>query len=208
MSPKWGHEGPAARTEWATRRRPRGPGRNGENELGSGPSHMTTRKDIWGLYFARLLDLLRQERPRLEKLIREQVRDEIALRYPRLDERTSKYQEVAVGFLEERLCEYRDDYWETYLQPLATGASAAEIRDVSRQLGWYDMQPEEEEIDQRIETGLNLRQSPDNIVGALIQEFGAFPNKSIIRAYSAQPKTNYLPEYALAVAIQQVVSES
>jgi len=62
-----------------------------------------------------------------------------------------------------------------------------------------------EEIDKRIETLLNLRQSPKDIVEVLIEEFGAFPNKSIIKTYSAKPGPNYLPEYALAVAIQQVV---
>lgn len=52
---------------------------------------------------------------------------------------------------------------------------------------------------------MNLHQSPEDIAEVLIEEFGAFPNKSIVKIYCAKPKPNYLPEYALAVAIQQIV---
>ena len=41
----------------------------------------------------------------------------------------------------------------------------------------------------------------------LFDEFGAFPNKSIIGHYQLKPEKNYLPDYALAIAIQQVISE-
>ena len=166
---------------------------------------MASREDIWPLYFAHLLDLLSRERARIETLILEQVQEEISSRYPHLNEKTEAYQHAAVGFLEERLYEYRDDYWEKFLQPLAEDISAAEIMEVSEQLSWYDMQNEKEEIDKRIGTLLNLHQSPKDIAEVLIEKFGAFPNGSIIRAYSTKPKPNYLPEYTLAVAIQQVV---
>jgi len=165
-----------------------------------------TTKDVWRLYFAQLLNLLRQERAKTETLILEQVQEEISSRYPHLNEKTEAHQDAAVGFLEERLYEYRDDYWEKFLKPLAENISAAEIMEVSKQLSWYNMQNEKGEIDKRIETLLNLRQSPKDVAEVLIEEFGAFPNKSIIKTYSAKPKPNYLPEYALAVAIQQVVS--
>jgi len=164
-----------------------------------------TTKDIWDLYFARLLDRLQRERARTETLILEQVQEEISSRYPHLNEKAEAYQHAAAGFLEERLFEYREDYWEKFLQPLAENISAAEIMEVSEQLSWYEMQNEKREIDERIETLLNLRQSPEDIAETLIEEFGAFPDKSIIKTYSAKPKPNYLPEYALAVAIQQVV---
>ena len=51
----------------------------------------------------------------------------------------------------------------------------------------------------------DLHRSPEDIAEVLIEEFGAFPNKSIIKTYSARPKPNYVPEYALAVATQQVI---
>ena len=164
-----------------------------------------TAMDIWRLYFAQLLALLHQKRAKIEALILEQVQEEISSRHPHLNEKTEAYQDVAIGFLDERLYEYRDDYWEKFLQPLAKNITAAEIKEVGEQLGWYDMQKEKEEIDEQIETLLNLHQSPKDIAEVLIEEFGAFPDKSIIKTYSAKPKPNYLPEYALAVAIQQVV---
>ncbi|MFH1731484.1 MAG: hypothetical protein ABIF82_07520 [Planctomycetota bacterium] len=164
-----------------------------------------TTKDIWSLYFAHLLDLLTRRRAKIETLILEQVQEEIASRYSHLAGRTRIYRDAAVGFLEERLYECRDDYWEKFLRPLVENITAAEIMEVAEQLSWYDMQREKEEIDERIETCLNIHRSPEDILEVLVEEFGAFPNRSIIAAYSAKPKPNYLPEYALAVAIQQVV---
>jgi len=164
-----------------------------------------TAMDIWRLYFAHLLRLLSQERAKIETLIIEQVQEDISSRYPHLSEKTEAYQDVAIGFLDERLYEYRGDYWEKFLQPLAKNITAAEIMEVGEQLGWYDMQKEKEEIDEQIETCLNLRQSSEDIVEILVEEFGAFPNRSIIATYCAKPEPNYMPEYALAVAIQQVV---
>jgi len=88
---------------------------------------------------AQLLILLHQERSGIETLILEQLQDEISSRYPHLNEKTEAYQDAAVGFLEERLYEYREDYWEKCLQPLAKNITAAEIMAVSEQLSWYDM---------------------------------------------------------------------
>ena len=90
-----------------------------------------TATEIWTLYFAHLLNLLKQRRAEVEALILEQVQEEIASRYPDLKTKTNAYEEAAIGFLEERLYEYRDDYWETYLKPLAENVSADEMLEVT-----------------------------------------------------------------------------
>ena len=66
-----------------------------------------------------------------------------------------------------------------------------------------------EEIDAAIERGLNMMKSPEDIVEGLLDEFGAFPDRSIIQKYrlEEEPEKNHLPDYVLAVAVQQVISE-
>jgi hypothetical protein len=42
-------------------------------------------------------------------------------------------------------------------------------------------------------------------VAELIQEVGAFPDRSIISAYKAGPAPSKLPDYVLALAIEETV---
>ncbi|MHC4213611.1 MAG: hypothetical protein ACYSWP_09595 [Planctomycetota bacterium] len=43
------------------------------------------------------------------------------------------------------------------------------------------------------------------LAGELIDQFGAFPNKSIITGYQAQPALNKLPDYIASLAIDQII---
>ncbi len=87
------------------------------------------------------------------------------------------------------------------------GISSEDLASIDDSLTWYDWKQEKAQIDARIETGLNIMQPPEDIVDDLFDEFGAFPNKSIIQHYQLKAEKNYLPDYALAIAVQQVISE-
>jgi hypothetical protein len=45
----------------------------------------------------------------------------------------------------------------------------------------------------------------DTLAHELIQEHGAFPNKSIIAGYRAAPALNKLPDYIVAIAIEKTL---
>jgi len=166
------------------------------------------REKVWDLYFAKLDELLVRERARIEDLVRKKTRKEISKRWKDVNaERIEAYIEAAISFIEERLYAYSLDHLDRFLKAVTYGGSLEELASLDLSASWYNWQAEKEEIDAKIETGLNIRQRPEDIVEDLLTEFGAFPNKSIINQYQQKPEKNYLPDYVLATAIQQVISK-
>ena len=166
------------------------------------------REKVWDLYFAKLHELLVRERARIEQLIREEAGNEISKRWKDISwEGIEAYIRAAVSFIEERLYAYGLDSLDRFLKFVTHGISSEDLASIDDSLTWYDCKQEKAQIDAKIETGLNIMQPPEDIVDDLFDEFGAFPNKSIIQHYQLKPEKNYLPDYALGIAIQQVISE-
>ena len=166
------------------------------------------REEVWDLYFSKLHELLVRERGRVEHLIRQQTRKEIPRRWDDVSEESIEaYIGVAISFIEERLYAYSLDSLDRFLKIVSAGLTLEDLGSLDDSLTWYNWKQEKVEIDTRIETGLNIMQSPEDIVDDLFDEFGAFPNRSIINQYPRTPKKNYLPDYVLAIAIQQVIGE-
>ena len=117
------------------------------------------------------------------------------------------YTETAISFIEERLYAYRLDSLKRFLTAVSYDASLADLGSLDISLSWYDWRKEKEDIDAKIEKGLNIMQPEEEIVKEVLDEFWAFPTKSIIDQYQQKPEKNRLPDYALAVAIQRVIRE-
>jgi len=164
------------------------------------------REEVWDLYFNRLHSLISSARSRVEKLIIEETRKDLLLRWHEVkDEVIHAYSDTAVSFIEERLYAYELDHVDRFLQATSRGVSLREIALLEKSLSWYEWQKEKEAIDGKIETGLNLMQSAEQIVEGLLDEFGAFPDKTIINTYKKSPMKNYLPDYVLALALERVI---
>ena len=165
------------------------------------------REEIWDIYFSKLHELLVREEDKIKQLIIKAARNEIPKMWKDVNEEgIEAYISVAVSFIEERLYAYSLDSLDRFLKVVTCGASLADLASIDDSLTWYDWQQEKKQIDSKIETGLNIMQTQEDIVEDLLDEFGAFPNKSIIQHYQKEPKKNYLPDYVLAIAIQKIVS--
>ena len=159
------------------------------------------REEIWDIYFSKLSESLVREQGRIEALIREKATDEIPERWKNVSrEDMEVYIKTAISFIEERLYDYSLDHHDRFLRAVIYGV-------IDDSLAWYDWRQEKDQIDARIETGLNIMQTPEDIVDDLLDEFGAFPNKSIIESYQKEPKKNYFPDYVLATTVQKVIGE-
>ncbi len=166
------------------------------------------KEEVWDIYFSKLHELLVSERNSIEQLIEKETKTEISRRWKDIDEEDTRvYVDTAISFIDERLYAYGLDHVDRALKAITCGGSLADLASIERSLSWYDLQQEKEEIDGKIETGLNLMLSEEDIVDDLLDEFGAFPDRSIIQQYQFKPKKNYLPDYALAIAIQQAIGE-
>ena len=159
-------------------------------------------EDVWDLYFSKLYDLLVKERAQIKHLIGKEAEREISRRWEGVDwEGIAAYTKAAISFIEERLYAYNLGHFDRFLKAVSFGVNLKDLASVD----WYDSKEEKEEIDAKIQSGLNLMQAPEDIVDDLLDEYGAFPDKSIIEQYHQKPEKNHLPDYALAIAIEQAI---
>jgi hypothetical protein len=146
------------------------------------------------------------ERARLNARIGQLLTEEIGLRgFGPLDsDKVQAYREACLAFVTERI-EMYNPIGIQYTFSRTTTERAAELE---FQLNWYNSRDEFEEL---IATARQLAGDdlPDdmlpNLADELIHEVGAFPDRSIMTAYAADPTLQKLPDYILACAIEQVV---
>jgi len=77
------------------------------------------------------------------------------------------------------------------------------------QLNFYDSRAEFEALIQtaqgKLQALTNERGLPE-LADELIEDVGAFPDKSIISAYKASPTLGKLPDYIVATAIEELIT--
>jgi len=85
---------------------------------------------------------------------------------------------------------------------------SAEAFELELQLDWYDSRAEFDALLEaarqktRAEVG---EQQLRTLANELVRERGAFPDRSIISAYEAEPALQKLPDYILARAIEETI---
>ncbi len=164
------------------------------------------REEVFDLYFKKLYSLITRKRAAVEKFIPAQIRRELISGWKENDEAVIKaHADAAVSFIDERLYSYSLDHVDRFLQAASRGVNPQDAASLEISLDWYDCREEKEEIDARIDSGLNLFQPADEIAGGLIEGFGAFPDKTIINTYKKSRVKNHLPDYALALSLERVI---
>lgn len=120
------------------------------------------------------------------------------------DEKFAAYREACGAFVDERL-EMYNPIGVQYTFGNSPSHLAAELE---LQLNWYDARPEFEEL---VATARSLvaEGASDDVLSSLAEELirrtGAFPDRSIIVGYYAEPTLQKLPDYIVARGIEEIV---
>jgi hypothetical protein len=158
-------------------------------------------------YFEALYERLEAARdllpPRIDRLLAEEVE---ARAFEDFDEeKYAAYRDACLAFVDERI----EAYNPIGIQYLFERSRAKDAFELELQLNWYNSQAEFEALVKaarsKAETGLteeNLRPLAEE----LIEQVRAFPDKSIISAYQAQPGLRKLPDYVVARAIEEIIA--
>jgi len=158
-------------------------------------------------YYEALYELLEANRANLITKVETLLHNEIKNRaFGAFNQKKyAAYRDAAVAFIDERTETYNPIGFQYTFDRTPTRLA----RQLELQLNWYDSQDEfltlTEAAQAKAEPDMTddrLRQFADE----LIVEMGAFPDKSIISTYQANPALQKLPDYVLARAIEDIIS--
>ena len=158
-------------------------------------------------YYEALYEQIRARKELLADRIEELLTVEIAARafgdFGR--EKYAAYRDACLAFVDERIEAY-NPIGIQYLYDRDRARSAFELE---LQLDWYDSRAEFAGLVQ----AAREKAEPDvtearlrRLAEELIEQVGAFPDKSIITAYEAKPGLNKLPDYIVARTIEEIIA--
>jgi len=154
-------------------------------------------------YYEALYERLTGRRDALTNRIRQGLARELAVH--RLEsEKQDAYLEACLAFVEERL----EAYNPIGIQYLFDRLRSDEAIALEQQLDWFDSRAEfaalREAARAKVEDGMSDARLQE-LADELIRERGAFPDRSIIAAYKEAPSLNKVPDYIVALAIEEEI---
>ncbi len=167
---------------------------------------MNEVKILLNLYYETLYNILQERKAdclsRMEQVLSAEIRErgfrEIT------NDKTGAYLEACTAFMDERLEMYNPTGLQYTFEPTTRKAAF----NLEKQLDWYDSEAEFNRLCQSLRHKARLGMTqPDReaAVAEIIQQCGAYPNQSILAEYQACPTPQKLPDYILAVAIEQIL---
>lgn len=168
---------------------------------------MSSLRTILHAYYEQLYNRLRDRAAECARNAADIVgREARRPRFPTLTEsRMRAYLEAVVAFYDERI-EMYDPFGLQYTFGPTSGAEAFALEDM---LDWYSSRAEFAELCERARDLLRARMSDADLAAAgaaLVRACGAYPDRSIIRTYESDPQANHLPDYALARALETMLT--
>lgn len=173
------------------------------SDRGQSPASLLLRA-----YYERLHALMATHRDLLVSRIGDLLQAEIGRQgFADMDvERVTAYREACVAFVDERIEGYNPiGIQYTFERDPSRSRIAAELE---FELNWYDSRREFTEL---VATARSLAR-PDmsdeglhELAMELIRCAGAWPDRSIISAYTAEPTLHKLPDYIVACATEEIV---
>jgi len=165
------------------------------------PGHLLLRA-----YYERLHERMQEGRDRLVARVDELLPAQITRPcFGNMDSsRLDAYREACIAFIDERL----ESYNPIGIQYTFDRVSSREAAELEFQLNWFDSRPEFADLvaAARSLAGVSV---PDEMLHELaedlIRQVGAYPDRSIIEAYTAEPALQKLPDYIVACAIEETV---
>jgi hypothetical protein len=157
-------------------------------------------------YYERLYDRMAARRPDLLARMEELLPGEVQRRgFPAMDEeRLTAYREACVAFIDERLEAYNPIGIQYTFGPVPSRLAA----ELEFELNWYNSRPEFADL---VTAARSLAGSgvPDGalpgLADELIRQVGAFPDRSILETYAAEPALQKLPDYIVACVIEEII---
>ncbi len=167
---------------------------------------MKKTKLLLNAYYEALYERLCERRGLVAEIIEELLRDEIEDRgfVELTDSKYLAYRDAVLAFVDERI----EMYNPIGIQYTFKRRSSKFASELEMQLDWYDSRGEfdalREAAREKSENGMS-HERMRQLAGELIDQLGAFPDKSIIAGYQAQPALNKLPDYIASLAIDQII---
>ena len=157
-------------------------------------------------YYEALYDRLAAKKDLLQTRIDKILQEELAkLEFGDFnDDKYAAYRDACLAFVDERSETYNPIGIQYTFDRIRTQEAIA----LELQLDWYDSR---EEFETLLEAARAKTQVPmpderlRELAHELIKEFGAFPDKSIISAYEAEPVLGKLPDYVVARAVEEII---
>ena len=121
-------------------------------------------------------------------------------------EKFEAYRDVCLAFLEERI----ETYDPVGVQFLFDRPCSSDGLKLELQLNWYDSRAEFSELAEltvRLAYDDITDETLSNYAGVLIGEVGAFPDRSIIRCYEAEPSLQKVPDYVVSKVIERALGQ-
>ena len=119
-------------------------------------------------------------------------------------EKYAAYRDACLAFVDERI----EAYNPIGIQYVYERRNTTEVVELELQLNWYDSRAEFADLVEAASGRAKMDLTDENLqplTNELIEEVGAFPDKSIISAYEAAPGLNKLPDYIVARSIEEVI---
>jgi hypothetical protein len=159
-------------------------------------------KVYYEILYERLLTSKEMLRQRIEKMLPEEISKRGYEDFD--DEKYGAYMDACIAFVDERI--------ETYnpfgIQYTFDQSRAKEAFELELQLDWYDSRAEFENLVSEAHKKAQEDQAEETLevlAEELIKELGAFPDKSIISGYEAEPNLRKLPDYIVARTIEEII---
>lgn len=167
---------------------------------------MTPASLLLKVYYERLHERMEMRRSQLLRRVDELLADEIERRGAGdMDaERFAAYREACEAFVDERL-EMYNPIGVQYTFGDVPSHLAAELE---FQLNWFDSRAEFQDL-VAVARSLTVEGLSDDVMNdradELIRRAGAFPDRSILAGYRAEPTLQKLPDYIVACGIEEIV---
>ena len=167
---------------------------------------MNETKLLLNAYYEALHELLEARKEflatRIEKLLTEEVANRGFGNFD--EEKYTAYRDACLAFVDERI----ETYNPIGIQYTFDRTMARQAFELELQLDWYDSRAEFEALVEAARSKAEAVMTEEKLrilADELIKEVGAYPDKSIISAYEAEPGLAKLPDYVVARAVEEII---
>ena len=168
---------------------------------------MNETKLLLNTYYEALHERLEADKELLTERIEKLLRAELAKRdFDNIDqEKYNAYKDACLAFVDERI----EMYNPIGIQYTFDRTRVRQAFELELQLNFYDSRAEFEALVEVAQSKAEARMAEQQLrelADELIKDVGAFPDKSIISAYQADPALSKLPDYIVARAIEEIIT--
>ena len=168
---------------------------------------MNETKLLLNTYYEALHERLEADKELLTERIEKLLHAELAKRdFDNINqEKFDAYKDACLAFVDERI----EMYNPIGIQYTFDHSRRRQAFELELQLNFYDSRAEFEALVEVAQSKAEARMAEQRLrelADELIKDVGAFPDKSIISAYQADPALSKLPDYIVARAIEEIIT--